>query len=86
LLELSRLYEQSGDLITADARATEGLRASKELVDMYVLPRHIAAAAQIKARLGKTAEADTLYEEAADLVEGMLVNVPSLGLRSTLIG
>jgi hypothetical protein len=52
LLELSRLYEQSGDLITADARATEGLRASKELVDMYVLPRHIAAAAQIKARLG----------------------------------
>ncbi|MCL4489619.1 MAG: CHAT domain-containing tetratricopeptide repeat protein, partial [Chloroflexi bacterium] len=86
LLELSRLYEQSGDLITADARATEGLRASKELVDMYVLPRHIAAAARIKARLGKTVEADALYEEAADLVEGMLVNVPSLGLRSTLVG
>jgi CHAT domain-containing protein len=53
---------------------------------MYVLPRHIAAAARIKTKLGKAAEADTLYEEAADLVEGMLVNVPSLGLRSTLIG
>jgi len=86
LLELSRLYEESGDLNTAEARVTEGLEASRKLVDMYVLPRHIATAARIKTKLGKVAEADTLYEEAADLVEGMLVNVPSLGLRSTLIG
>jgi CHAT domain-containing protein len=53
---------------------------------MYVLPRHLATAARIKTKLGKVAEADNLYAEAADLVEGMLVNVPSLGLRSTLIG
>ena len=86
LLELSKLYEESGDLNTAEARGTEGLGASRKLVDMYVLPRHIATAARIKAKLGKVAEADTLYEEAADFVEGMLVNVPSLGLKSTLIG
>jgi CHAT domain-containing protein len=86
LLELSRLYEESGDLNTAEARVTEGLEASRKLVDMYVLPRHLATAARIKTKLGKVAEADSLYEEASDLIEGMLVNVPSLGLRSTLIG
>jgi len=86
LFRLSNLYEESGDLLTAEQRITEGLQASRGLVDMYVLPRHLAAAARIKARLGNAAEADTLYEEAADLVEGMLVNVPSPGLKSTLIG
>ncbi len=85
LLTLSRVYREVGELEKADECASEAVVASRQLVDMYVLPRHLASAAEIKARWGKTAEADTLYEEAGDLIEAMLVNVPSARMRSTLV-
>jgi CHAT domain-containing protein len=85
LLTLSRVYSEVGELEKADQCASEAVVASRQLVDMYVLPRHLASAAEIKVRRGKTDEADSLYEEAGDLIEAMLINVPSAKMRSTLV-
>jgi tetratricopeptide (TPR) repeat protein len=85
LFQLSKLYAESGDLARAEDRVITGLAASRQLVDMYVLPRHLASAAEIKSQLGKSKEAAGLYDEATDLVEAMLVNVPSPRLRTSLI-
>lgn len=85
LLTLSRVYKELGEMEKADECASEAVIAARELVDMYVLPRHLAAAAEIKVHRGKITEADSLYEEAGDLIEAMLVNVPSARMRSTLI-
>lgn len=85
LLKLSRIYTELKDWERADECATEAIVASRQLVDMYVLPRTLATAAKIKALRGQTADADALYEEAGDLIEGMLVNVPSVRMRSTLV-
>src|SRR5262249_49142611 len=85
LFQLSKLYLAAGDLVAAEERVTAGLTASRELVDMYVLPQHLASAAEVKLRLGKIHEAQAYYNEATDLVEAMLINVPSPTLRTTLI-
>ncbi|MBS1875182.1 MAG: CHAT domain-containing protein [Acidobacteria bacterium] len=85
LLTLSRVYKEMGEMEKADECASEAVIAARELVDMYVLPRHLAGAAEIKVLRGKITEADSLYEEAGDLIEAMLVNVPSARMRSTLV-
>jgi CHAT domain-containing protein len=85
LLSLGAIYREMGDSKKADEAASEAVVAARKLVDMYVLPRHLASAAAIKVNSGKIAEADSLYEEAGDLIEAMLVNVPSPRLRSTLV-
>ncbi|MDQ2948672.1 MAG: CHAT domain-containing protein, partial [Acidobacteriota bacterium] len=83
--QLTDLFVQSGDYRSAEVRVTKGLEASRKLVDMYFLPRHIAVAAGIEMQLGKTAQANAYYDEAEDLVESMLVNVPSASVKSALI-
>ncbi len=85
LLTLSRICRDMGEFEKADEFASEAIIAARKLVDMYVLPRHLASAAEIKVQIDKIAEADSLYEEAGDLIEAMLVNVPSARLRSRLI-
>jgi len=85
LLTLSRSYVELGDLEKADECASQAIIAARQLVDMYVLPRHLASAAEVKVQRGKNAEADSLYEEAGDLIEAMLINVPSARMRSTLV-
>jgi hypothetical protein len=47
LFHLSRLYLKSGDPQAAEDRVVAGLSASRELVGMYVLPQHLASAAEI---------------------------------------
>ncbi|MFN9969896.1 MAG: hypothetical protein ACK58T_08360, partial [Phycisphaerae bacterium] len=85
MLSLGAIYREMGDSKKADEAASEAVVAARKLVDMYVLPRHLASAAAIKVNSGKIAEADSLYEEAGDLIEAMLVKVPSPRLRSTLV-
>jgi CHAT domain-containing protein len=85
LLTLSRIYRDTGDLQKADECASAAIIAARKLIDMYVLPRHLASAAEIKVQIDKVGEADSLYEEAGDLIEAMLVNVPSARLRSRLV-
>jgi CHAT domain-containing protein len=75
MFELAKLYRDSGDLATADARATQGLVASQRVGDRYYVPRNLTILADLKARRGRTEEANALYEQAEDVIEGMLVSV-----------
>ena len=75
MFELAQLYRDAGDLATADARATQGLTASQRVGDRYYVPRNLTMLADLKARRGRYAEADALYEEAEDVSEGMLISV-----------
>src|SRR5271165_4734428 len=72
MFELARLYRDSGDLATADARATQGLAASQQVGDRYYVPRNLTILADLKARRGRIAEAKALYEHAEDVIDGML--------------
>ena len=85
LFRLAKIFERQGKMTDAEAAADRATEASRRLVDMYVLPRQLSTAASIKKRVGKIKEAADLYDEAADLVDAMLVNVPTASLRSTLI-
>jgi len=75
MFELAKLYRNAGDLVTADARATQGLAASQRVGDRYYLPRNLTILADLKARRGRTGDADALYEQAEDVIEGMLISV-----------
>ncbi|MFQ5929921.1 MAG: CHAT domain-containing protein, partial [Acidobacteriota bacterium] len=54
--------------------------------DIYSLPDQLAVLADLKASGGNFGEADRLYEEATDVIEAMLVNAASPGLKSSLVG
>jgi len=75
MFELAKLYRDSGDLATADARATQGLVASQRVGDRYYVPRNLTILADLKARRGHLSEANALYEQAEDVIEGMLISV-----------
>ena len=75
MFELAQIYRDSGDLGTADARATQGLAASQRVGDRYYVPRNLTMLADLKARRGHFAEANALYEQAEDVIEGMLISV-----------
>ncbi len=72
MFELAKLYRDSGDLATADARATQGLAASQRVGDRYYVPRNLTILADLKARRGHIAEAKALYKHAEDVIDGML--------------
>jgi CHAT domain-containing protein len=75
MFELAQIYRDAGDLATAGARATLGLTASQRVGDRYYVPRNLTMLADLKARGGHFAEANALYEQAEDVIEGMLISV-----------
>jgi CHAT domain-containing protein len=84
MIALARLYRDNGDLATADARATQGLAASQRVGDRYYVPRDLTVLADLKARRGRSVEADALYEQAEDVIEGMLISVDEPYWNSSL--
>lgn len=83
--ELAKAYRNTGDLTAAEAFASRGLVAMRGLDDRYHLPQHLALAADLNARTGKFGAAGQLYEQAADVIDGVLVNAPSRQIQSSLI-
>jgi len=75
MFELAQIYRDAGDLSTADTRATQGLAASRRVGDRYYVPRNLTMLADLKGRRGHFAEANALYQQAEDVIEGMLISV-----------
>ena len=75
MFELATLYRDAGELPTAEARATDGLEASRRVGDRYYVPRNLTILADLEARRGRTSEAKALYEQAEDVIESMLISV-----------
>jgi CHAT domain-containing protein len=84
--ELANLCIQSANLKCAESYARQGLEASRRLGDRFFLPRDLTALADLKAREGQIADANGLYEQAEDVIDGMLVNVDEPYWSSALAG
>src|SRR6266566_4516032 len=86
MIDLAGLYRDAGDLRSAEERATLGIEASKRVGDRYYLPRDLTILADFKAQRRSTAEAEALYENAEDVIDGMLVNLHEAYWSSSLAG
>jgi CHAT domain-containing protein len=86
MFELANLYRDTGDLVRAEARAVQGLAASQRIGDRYNVPRDLTVLADLKARRGHLPEANALYEQAEDVIEGMLVSVDQPYWSSSVAG
>ena len=86
MIDLASLYRDAGDLKPAEERATIGVDASRRVGDRYYLPRDLTVLADLKARRGAVREAEALYENAEDVIDGMLVNLHEAYWTSAVAG
>src|SRR5207245_7010625 len=75
-----------GDLPKAEDRVARGIEAVRQVEAPYELPHYLVVEADLKQAMGRSREADALFSEATDLVEGMLLTVSSSTDESSLIG
>ena len=85
-LDLANIYRRGGDLRSAERSAALGLDASRRVGDRYSFPRDLTVLADLKAREGRIGEAKALYEQAEDVIDGMLVNLDEAYWGSSLAG
>jgi CHAT domain-containing protein/Tfp pilus assembly protein PilF len=86
MIDLAGLYRDAGDLRSAEEHAAIGVDASRRVGDRYYLPRDLTILAELKAGRGSTAEAEALYHNAEDVIDGMLVNLHEAYWGSSLAG
>jgi len=86
MIDLAGLYRDAGDLKAAEVSASAGVDASRHVGDRYYLPRDLTVLAELKAERGSIKEAEGLYENAEDVIDGMLVNLHEAYWTSALAG
>jgi len=86
MFDLAKLYRDGGNLDVAEARATQGLAASRRVGDRYYVPRNLTILADLKASTGHTSEADALYSQAEDVIQGILMGVDEPYWNSSAAG
>jgi CHAT domain-containing protein/hydrogenase maturation factor len=86
MIDLAELQQDAGDLKAAEQSATIGVDASRRVGDRYYLPRDLTVLADLKSQRGAIAEAEALYENAEDVIAGMLVNLREAYWTSSLMG
>lgn len=84
--KLAQAYEHQGNLTAGLAAVNEALEANKHIPDeLYFAPRNLGIKAEIEAKLGHNKQAENLYRKSADVIDGMLMNVPTPNIERTLI-
>jgi CHAT domain-containing protein/tetratricopeptide (TPR) repeat protein len=86
MIDLAILYRETGDLKSAEKSASTGVDASRRVGDRYYLPRDLTVLADLKALRGQSVQAESLYENAEDVIDGMLVNLHEAYWSSSLAG
>jgi len=76
MFDLAKIYREEGDVPKANARLSAGLEASRRVGDRYYVPRDLTALAELRAQEGNAGEADALYDEAEDVIDGIMANLP----------
>ena len=84
-LHISQLALQAGMTAEAEKASLAGLRASRAAGDRYFVPKHLAQLAEVHVAKKQYRAAHELYEAAADVMQGMLVNAASSGTKASLI-
>ena len=74
MFDLATVDRQLGDVQGAMLALRTGLKESRRLGDRYYVPRDLTALAELKAAANHIKEADRLFEEAEDVLDGILVN------------
>jgi CHAT domain-containing protein len=85
LFDLATIYRDEGRLPEAENCMVEGVDASRRVGDRYYLPRNLQALAELKAQAVHVAQAHALYEQAEDVVDGMLAHSPGPYTESSLL-
>ena len=85
-LQLSQLYRTINQPAKAAPVIDQGIAALQRVDEAYDLPLFLAEKAQVQAALGGMAAADSMYGQATDLVEGLLVNAQSSRVKTAMIG
>jgi CHAT domain-containing protein len=85
MYELAQLYRDGGDLAKAEACAIRGVTASQQVGDRYYVPRNLTILANLKERRGRNGEAKILYEQAEEVIEGMLIGVDEPYWNSSVV-
>ena len=83
---LAEAYRDLGDLNRAARHAGAAVAATMAAGSRFTLPMRLGIQAEIAAAQGHVTTADRLYEQAADIVEGIMVNVPSRTAQMRLVG
>lgn len=83
---LADAYRARGDLMRARNLALSAVKETELTGTTFTLPIRLGVLAGIDAAQGKIVEADRVYDQAIDIIEGIMVNVPSRGAQARLIG
>src|SRR6202158_1634440 len=83
---LAEAYRNRGDLNTAARHAVAAVAATTAAGSRFTLPIRIGIQAEIGAAQGRVTTADRLYDQGTDIVEGIMVNVPSRTAEMRLVG
>ncbi len=75
MYDLAFIYNSLGEFAKAEASMSAAIEASRRVSDRLFVPRDLTALASLKAEHGDVQEADSLYREAEDVIDGMLVNM-----------
>ena len=84
-LYLSQMSEDEGKLQEAGDELAQALQISGTTGDTIYLPRTLNAIAELKVKMGQKEEAHRLYEQASDVIEGMLLRVSGAYFESSLL-
>jgi tetratricopeptide (TPR) repeat protein len=83
--ELARAYREGGDLEEAARHTEAAVKDTRTSGNRFLLPQRLAMLADLYAAQGRVAEADRTYQEAADLVEASMIDVPTSTARAQQI-
>src|SRR5882672_1334574 len=83
---LAEAYRNRGDLNTAARHAVAAVAATTAAGSRFTLPIRIGIQAEVAAAQGRVTTADRLYDQGTDIVEGIMVNVPSRTAEMRLVG
>jgi CHAT domain-containing protein len=86
MIDLATQYRDCGNLKAAEESAEIGVDASRHVGDRYYLPRDLTVLADLKAQRGDISGAETFYQNAEDVIDGMLVNLHEAYWSSSLAG
>ena len=84
--QLTDLYREQGDLVKAQAAVSQGIEAVREVEAPYELPHYLAVEAELKESGHHSRQADQIFGQAEDLVEGMLMDAPNSTVETSLLG
>lgn len=84
-LESARVQQQQKDVAGAQRSLREGLAAARGMEERFLLPRLLAATAELEAGRRRYTAAAALLDEASDILQGLFTSASSPWVQSRLV-